>query len=171
MAMLMRVGWTPYQPDPEQPEPFWLPPGKGEYKVVTGKPEDYPDYDAYVHHRGTSREVTVLVPRPSIVVAPSTFEPDGLVESPCAHGLPQHPDGRPFRRGGRSWMRSHWIEIQIVQVTLGVSSARSRCPVCNGEVMNDPLWPLLREDKPVDKEAEEDGAWEAAREIFQEDLA
>lgn len=68
----------------------------------------------------------VYVQLPLHVYPFSHFDPTGLVEAACDHGLASHPDGREPRRG-RSFIRSKYLDD------------RGRCPVCRGEPAPDDL--------------------------------
>lgn len=61
----------------------------------------------------------------------SVLDPTGLSHAECEHGIKEHPLGLTLRYGGRSWIRSKYLDVGR---GLGVS-----CPVCRGEPAPDDM--------------------------------
>lgn len=120
MALLLRFYKHPDGTENEE----WQPGATKQYRMVPGKPIDYPDHETIVHNKGTDKEVTVLMRKPHSF--PATPYGGPLVESFCRHGLAAHPDGRPHRVGN-SWVLSKYMRVE------GWTPPHAGCVICFGE--------------------------------------
>jgi hypothetical protein len=93
------------------------------------------DEGKLVYDRRTGELLYVTLQLPVHVIPYSAFDPTGMVETFCEHGVTEHPLGFELRRGGKSFIRGKY-QTMVVQAG---QPPMVQCPVCRGEPRPDDL--------------------------------